>query len=133
MIELAKEVNNLRNYFFYTGEDQTHDLGEVVKGRMSEDFISEIVTGQRLFCIYGSPPLVESVVNRLVDCGVWPGCIRSDYTTRLDGAIQRKTLETCASENVLSSYRPKFKGQEVAKEEFITQYGIDSVLETMMD
>ena len=59
----------------------------ILKGRMTKKFLAEKVAGQRLFCVYGSAPFVEWVVQILIKCGVWPGCIRSDYTTKIDSAI----------------------------------------------
>ena len=59
------------------------------RGRIDLDLLKEVLPGKRLFCVCGSGPMVEGIVRLLLQAGVWPGSIRTDYTTRVDPAAKK--------------------------------------------
>ncbi len=81
------------------------------RGRVDLDLLSEVVPGKRLFCVCGSGPMVEGIVNMLLQVGVWPGSIRTDYTARVDPA--KKLKKNLLNETKIDNSQPKVANQGV--------------------
>jgi thiopurine S-methyltransferase len=55
--------------------------------------LGEVISGTKLFCVFGSGLFVQGIVDMLLSMGVWAGNIRTDYTTKIDAASLRRRQE----------------------------------------
>lgn len=90
---LEKNFDQFNYQPFITGrlEDGQEAKGNL--GRITPRDLANVIAGARLFCVCGSGVFCEAMVNSLLALGVWPGSIRTDYTTRVDSARQLAKLE----------------------------------------
>jgi thiopurine S-methyltransferase len=89
MKELETKHANFGYKSFVTGSllpDHNNEVARGQTGRITVHDLADHLAGVRLFCVCGSGVFCESMVNMLIGLGVWPGSIRTDYTTRVDPA-----------------------------------------------
>ena len=75
-------------------------------GRIDKDFMRSKIHCQRLFCVSGPEKMVESVVWILLDLGVSPGTIRTDYVIKPD------PTKSATRDNLMSNIMSAIGGTE---------------------
>lgn len=75
---LEEKFDQFHYKHFITGplEDGTDIKGSA--GRINARDLANVIAGARLFCVCSSGVFCESMVNTLLDLGVWPGSIRTE-------------------------------------------------------
>ena len=93
MKALEREHEQFHYLPFITGPVGEEDQVRGSAGRIGVRDLASVLSGVRLFCVCGSGVFCEAIVNLLLGLGVWPGSIRTDYTTRVDPARRLHELE----------------------------------------
>ena len=146
-----EHAETFRYFPYVTGDIPRGQENRGQVGRISLRDLASEIAGIRLFCICGSGVFCEAMVNMLLKLGVWPGSIRTDYTTRVDPARmldklqQDKDSDTVAtdeetvsltsssgsSENLMRfeacADATQAKGSMTTSSQYLATYGIDSV------
>jgi thiopurine S-methyltransferase len=130
-----QDLNRLHDkfhYFPFSIADGECARGQL--GRITLTNLAEALPGIRLFCVCGSGIFCEAIVNMLLELGVWPGSIRTDYTTRIDPARRLKNLEGKPNGSQSNRFEAcadatKEKGVMTSPSNYIKTYGIDTLLE----
>ena len=153
--ERMKQLEQVHEQFHYmpyiTGPMEEGEKPRGKHGRIGIHDIAHVLCGVRLYAVCGSGVFCEAMVNALLDLGVWPGSIRTDYTTRIDPARRLHELEKMADAFETASesesdcegnamIRPKGrrfdactdatqeKGSMGPDSEYLKTYGIDVLL-----
>ena len=159
-----QELGRIHDTFHYfphiTGEVQDAS-GQTVrgaKGRITPRDLANEIAGIRLFCVCGSGVFCEAVVNMLLKLGVWPGSIRTDYTTRVDPSrrlanlVQKDrvddedvtessdstaSLTSSESDQDLRRFEAcadatQEKGSMTSSSKYLETYGVDVLLQTIL-
>jgi thiopurine S-methyltransferase len=92
MKELEAKHSNFCYMPFITGWLGKDEAARGQTGRITVRDLAYHLPGVRLYCVCGSGVFCESQVNMLIGLGVWPGSIRTDYTTRVDPARKLRQL-----------------------------------------
>lgn len=82
---------NMKVIHTVTAGEETVDGWTGRRGRIDRDLLLELVPGKQLFCVFGSGKFCKGAVDMLLDIGVWPANIRSDFSTRIDPSAARET------------------------------------------
>lgn len=93
MKTLEQDYEQFHYLPFITGPVGEEDRARGSAGRIGARDLASVLSGVRLFCVCGSGVFCEAIVNSLLGLGVWPGSIRTDYTTRVDPARRLHELE----------------------------------------
>jgi thiopurine S-methyltransferase len=122
MKELETKHANFCYKSFVTGSLLLTDNNEVARGqtgRITVHDLADQLAGVRLFCVCGSGVFCESIVNMLIGLGVWPGSIRTDYTTRVDPArkLRQQLVKWADSEDDSSAEVPNGAMSDVSSED----------------
>lgn len=87
-LERMKELQAQHSIFQYqpciTGKLEAGEQCVGHQGRIDRELLASKIPGNRLFLLCGSGVFCEAMVDMLLDLGVWPGSIRTDFTTRVD-------------------------------------------------
>lgn len=130
------------NFHYFPHVTGTLEGSESARGQMGRLGVRDIareIAGVRLFCVCGSGIFCEAIVNMLLKLGVWPGSIRTDYTTRVDPARRLDKLENGSSNGDPATKRfeacidgTQEKGNmNTSSDEYLRTYGIDVLLEKL--
>lgn len=96
------------------------------RGRFDINELRTHIPGKQLFCVFGSPAFCHGIVDMLIKLGVWPGNIRSDYSTRVDSSSRQTENQTKAVTNPVA---PKLH----ARDTFLEACGLDQVINSLSD
>lgn len=134
MQELEGENDTFQYFPHVTGQVEQAEKARGHLGRIDVQHIARELAGVRLFCVCGSGVFCEAIVNMLLDLGVWPGSIRTDYTTRVDPARRLDELKkaTATSKNTkrfeACTDGTQEKGSMNSSDDYLRTYGIDILL-----
>eukprot|EP00545_Synedropsis_sp_CCMP1620_P011415 CAMPEP_0119004320 /NCGR_PEP_ID=MMETSP1176-20130426/1073_1 /TAXON_ID=265551 /ORGANISM="Synedropsis recta cf, Strain CCMP1620" /LENGTH=623 /DNA_ID=CAMNT_0006956011 /DNA_START=74 /DNA_END=1945 /DNA_ORIENTATION=+ len=137
MQELGGQSETFNYFPHVTGKIDHGENSRGHLGRIDIHHVARELAGVRLFCVYGSGVFCEAVVNILLDLGVWPGSIRTDYTTRVDPARRLDELSKASAKKKNTKRFEsctdgmKEKGTMNASDDYLRTYGIDVLLQKM--
>ena len=163
MQELER-IHDTFHYFPHITGDVKEASGQTArgaKGRITPRDLANEIAGVRLFCVCGSGVFCEAVVNMLLKLGVWPGSIRTDYTTRVDPSrrgvklVQKDQVDeedvtessdfTDSTASLTSSESDQDlrrfeacadatqeKGSMTSSSKYLKTYGVDVLLQTIL-
>ncbi|KAL7557111.1 hypothetical protein ACA910_002360 [Epithemia clementina (nom. ined.)] len=99
MKELEQRYPQFHYQPYITGPIAAGETPRGTPGRITVRDLAQVLSGVRLYAVCGSGVFCESMVNALLDLGVWPGSIRTDYTTRVDPARRLHQLEATTKDH----------------------------------
>ena len=89
-------------------------------GRITKDLLRSKIHCQRLYCVSGPEPMVENVISMLLDLGVWPASIRTDFVTKSYFSPRNSCEEpfSMSFKNVFDRFeRPKFTSNAITSKQ----------------
>lgn len=137
MQKLDRTNKNFSYLPYITGRLDDDESARGHLGRITSHHLARELPGIRLFCVCGSGVFCEAIVNMLLDLGVWPGSIRTDYTTRVDPARQLEKLQISTTG---SQAKKRFesctdgmkeKGTMNSTNDYLKTYGVDILLQKL--